>query len=741
MAAPERKVSFVGPYALEQRLGASGGTEVWTARKNDDNTVVALKIVRDSTHNPLANFHHELQAAQALEHPGLVHIHEFGPSEKGFFLACELIHGPSLAVLLPRLAVKRNPLSAAIVAHIGLSVADALAYALAEANLDGLSIRLVHRHVSPHDLLIDPSGRVVLTDLGVPANDVIPGERAVPLRGKPGYLAPEQVRDGVADPRSDVFSLAVVLHECATLTPLFASPDAQASLEAVATRDPRLLSDLILGFPLSLAKVIHKALAKDPAERYESAAAFASALREVLSAIPGSAEAQAALAGMVSANFKPGSFQTPRTSSRLAEPDAERTAISHAPAEPRPSLGDLQKRSVPPPLTTDPGSRRSIPGASTDPGTKRNSRAPSLLTLAQSASLDSEETQDPASEEPTGALALGGPTPNEADVLESIGEVTQNAPPDFLAAIAPRVEPETSELKPASGTAWPIAMDSAPLAPESVDRVREEVSQKVVTHRSKTTTRAPRSGPSAWLVSLAEMLEDPDRRRPLWIAGGVIILALVLVLVLRGSSSRHDEALRALYEKQAYDQVEAYFVEHSGSFRVPEVAFELAADARSRRLGGPGIPIPGEAEPEASPAAEDEANEIPALPPENDAPAPRPKPTAAPVNDEITVPDEIPEPPATTKADKKVRAKAKKQMQAGQRAQAAGDLVEAEKAFLRCLDAWENAACHLHLAMVYRQIGTEQQVGTHLERYLLLYPNAPQADLIKERIAKARGQR
>lgn len=777
MAAPERKVSFVGPYALEQRLGASSGTEVWTARKSEDNSVVALKIVRDSTHNPLASFNHELEAAQGLEHPNLVRIHEYGPSEKGFFVASELIHGPSLAALLPRLAVKRTPLSAAIVAHIGVSVADALAHGLTSANLDGLSIRLIHRHVSPHDILIDPSGRVVLSDLGVPANDPVPGERPIPLRGKPSYLSPEQVADGMADARSDVFSLGVVLHECATLTPLFGAEDAQGSLDAIREREPRLLTDMILGFPLALSKVVQRALSKDPAERFDSAVVMAAAIREVLSAIPGSAEAQAALAQMVSSNFKPGSFQVGRTnSSKLNEPDAERTtitgpgAVTGAPGEPKTAVHEsVPRRSIPgavtdpanrrsipgavtdpasrrsiPGATTDPSSRRSIPSFSTDPGSKRASnapRAPSLLSLAASAASELEDTHDPASEEPTGALALSAPPPNEADILESIGEVTQNAPADYLAAIAPREEPQTSELKPDSAAAWPISADSAPLSQESVDRVRDEVRPKgSVTHRSKTSTGAP-SGPlTVRLSALSEMLEDPARRLPLLIGLGVTILLLVLVLALRGSSSRFDEELRGLYEKQDYAGVEAYFLAHMGDFRVPETAFELATDARVRRLGGAGLPVQLGEGAQPAPSAEPEEGEVadpPPLPPET---APKPKNAAPAGGDEIVVPQEIPEPPATTKADKKIRARAKKLTQAALKAQAAGDLVEAEKGFLRCLDAWENAACHLHLAMVYRQIGTEQQVAAHLERYLILYPEAPQTDLIKERIAKARGR-
>lgn len=277
-----------------------------------------------------------------------------------------------------------------------------------------------------------------------------------------------------------------------------------------------------------------------------------------------------------------------------------------------------------------------------------------------------------------------------------------------------------------------------------------------------------------------EVAEDPERRKTAIIFISALVLLAILWGMIAGPSRRHDDALRAAYEEQRYEDAERYFLAHLDDFKYPESAFDLAVNARLRRLGVPldaiaahdtiatqdasaaegeeGAAEPAEApavpsepaspEPPASEAAPAEgaaAEDAPAVeaapsaeaaPPAAEQPAAAPKPRP-----EIVVPSGVPIPGARSKADKKARADARRAEDAGVRALAGGDLEGAHGAFLRCLSAREHPSCHLRAALVLEKKGVPGEAARHFERYLMLYPEAPQSDEIRERIAIARGQR
>jgi serine/threonine protein kinase len=310
----------VGDYRLLSLLGRGGMAEVWAASRRGPSRFskeVALKLIPapNIETNTVMMFIDEAKAAAALDHPAIVRTFDLGRDRDVAFIAMELVRGPSLNALLAAKAL----LSPAIIAHIGERIASALDYAHRRASLDGRLLRLVHRDVSPQNVLIDAHGNVRLSDFGI-ARTAIQGHlsAAGTLRGKPGYMSPEQVRAQTLDVRSDLFSLGIVLHECVTLERLFGRRTVQASIASVLTHEPPLLSEEYPGFPEPLARIIEQLLAKETDERFQTAEDVVRAFEEVGRTLPGWASVTRDLEAVITDRFGPGAFDLDLT--RLVDP-------------------------------------------------------------------------------------------------------------------------------------------------------------------------------------------------------------------------------------------------------------------------------------------------------------------------------------------------------------------------------------------------------------------------------------
>lgn len=308
----------VGPYTLLFRLGKGGMGEVWCARTTGSATgmgdftkLVALKLLRGAEEGSNASvmFFDEAKVAAALQHVSIVPTLDLGAADGAFYLAMEMIRGPSLTALLQRLALRKTPPAPALVAYVGERIASALDYAHERAELQGRKLRLVHRDISPHNVLLDPSGNVLLSDFGVARTAVQDHlSRVGTVRGKPSYMAPEQVSGGEVDGRTDVFALGTVLYEMASLKRLFGRGDPMRSMRAVLEDQPRSLTALVPDFPEPLARVIHTALEKRPSDRFQSASELAQALAERSRSLPGAPTVQRDLAALVAELFPVGAF-------------------------------------------------------------------------------------------------------------------------------------------------------------------------------------------------------------------------------------------------------------------------------------------------------------------------------------------------------------------------------------------------------------------------------------------------
>jgi serine/threonine protein kinase len=246
---------------------------------------VALKrILPELAQDPrfVAMFCDEARISAPLCHPNIVQVIDFGESQGELFMAMEYVEGVSLAKLLRHVSGRRErfPLAAALfIAH---EVLSGLAFAHSAFDENGNPLHIVHRDVSPGNVLIGRAGDVKLADFGIVRSAYVdrrtyPGE----LKGKVGYMSPEQVMGVEVDPRSDLFTVGIILCEMLIARPLFSGQNEFDILTKIYEADVSALDRYGADLPASVRDVLHRALAKAPADRFENAQDFANALRHI----------------------------------------------------------------------------------------------------------------------------------------------------------------------------------------------------------------------------------------------------------------------------------------------------------------------------------------------------------------------------------------------------------------------------------------------------------------------------
>src|SRR6266568_1795760 len=252
--------------------------EVWRGMDLVLDRPVAVKLLRaEYAHHAevLARFRAEARHAAALSHPAIAQVYDYGEPdhERAPFLVMELVDGPALTQVLAG-----GPLEPARV----LDVVAQVAAGLAAAHAAGVT----HRDIKPGNLLVDPSGRVKITDFGIAsAAGSAPLTRTGTLLGTPAYLAPERLTGASAGPASDLYSLGMVAYQCLA----GALPFTGTAVEVALAHQTRPLPPLPPAVPWHVAALVDDLTAKDPAARPGNAyevAARAAALRAVVDAAP-----------------------------------------------------------------------------------------------------------------------------------------------------------------------------------------------------------------------------------------------------------------------------------------------------------------------------------------------------------------------------------------------------------------------------------------------------------------------
>src|SRR5262245_57615910 len=269
----ERAPIYYGRYELLSELGRGTSGVVYKAFDPKLDRLVALKILRpeltsleESGVGYKQRFHQEAVAAGRLTHPAIVAVHDVGEAEGRPFMVMEYIEGGTLADLL----LGGQPLPLAEAVEIVLQVCAALDYAHRHG--------VVHRDIKPRNILVGP-GVTKVTDFGTArilgASHTLTGT----MLGTPAYMSPEMVRGQAADPRSDLFSLGVVLYEAVTGVNPFNAADLAAVLYRIVNINAPSVRHHHAELPPALDRVLRHALAKEPETRFASATDFAGALR------------------------------------------------------------------------------------------------------------------------------------------------------------------------------------------------------------------------------------------------------------------------------------------------------------------------------------------------------------------------------------------------------------------------------------------------------------------------------
>jgi serine/threonine protein kinase len=267
----------LGRYQLLSRLAVGGMAEVYLARQGElsgfKTLVVVKKVLPHLAQKPdfINMFLDEARIASMLDHPNVVRISEVGRTETEYFLAMELVQGKALAAILQQGERAKTPLPHTLGALIVANAAAGLHHAHQLTDGAGTLLHLVHRDVSPQNVMVSFEGSVKVIDFGIArALGRLGDTSSGSLKGKLGYMAPEQARGEPIDARADIFSLGVVLWECIAGRRLFLRENELATLRAVVYEPIPKVSTYAKVDPV-LEIIIEHALARDLEERFQTA--------------------------------------------------------------------------------------------------------------------------------------------------------------------------------------------------------------------------------------------------------------------------------------------------------------------------------------------------------------------------------------------------------------------------------------------------------------------------------------
>ncbi|MGF1467668.1 MAG: serine/threonine-protein kinase [Sandaracinaceae bacterium] len=283
-----REGSKVGGYRVLSRLNEGGMATLYLARSDErpDGPPVALKVLQSRLAKDaqfVRMFVDEALISIRIRHPNVVRVDELGDAFGTPYLVMEYIHGASLSELLRALARGGRALRPAVAAAIAGRVADGLHGAHETRSEDGEILNVVHRDVSPQNVLLSADGGVRLLDFGIAkARGRRERTEAGVIKGKVRYMAPEQARGLPLDRRTDIYALGVVLWEMLTVHRYVARGPDNEVIERVRSPIPRSARDLIPDLPVELDEVLLSALAPLPENRPPTAQAFREALERAI---------------------------------------------------------------------------------------------------------------------------------------------------------------------------------------------------------------------------------------------------------------------------------------------------------------------------------------------------------------------------------------------------------------------------------------------------------------------------
>lgn len=298
----------VGRYELLGEIATGGMAEIFLAREAEGPDAGAQRVVKRILPHLARQtefvemFLHEAKLLARIRHPNVVVVRDLIATDDGLYLVMDLVEGWSVTAILRVLEVADQRVDPAAAAWIAAEAAAGLHAAHELQDDTGRSLGVVHRDVSPHNIMVGPDGAVTLLDFGIAkAADRASHTATGDVKGKVEYMSPEQCRGEALDRRTDIFSLGVVLYELSTSRRLFKRNGALAAMRAVCKEPFPFPSELIPGYPEPLERVVMRALARRKEDRFATAGELRAALLDVDTSLcgagPAARERTAALLG------------------------------------------------------------------------------------------------------------------------------------------------------------------------------------------------------------------------------------------------------------------------------------------------------------------------------------------------------------------------------------------------------------------------------------------------------------
>ena len=481
-----------GQYVLVEKIATGGMAEVWKARMRGvegfQKIVAIKKILPHLSDNQdfIEMFVDEAKLAAQLNHNNIIHIYDLGKIQSSYYIAMEYIDGYDLKTILRRGEDRGHPMTVELALFIASKLASALDYAHRKKDFEEKEMGLVHRDVSPQNVLVSQEGDIKLCDFGIAkAASKASHTQAGALKGKLQYMSPEQAWGRTIDRRSDIFALATVLFEMLTNRKLFTGDNELSILEQVRearVQPPSLYNDEVTP---EIDKAVIKALQKDPANRYQTAGEMARDLDAILY------------------SFKP----TP-TSADLA-------IYMHRLSTPEPEPFDTAATMIDTPLPVVPTPAPPTPppaptpvaafAAAATPAATIATPMPAAAAAVASANYDTPSYEQPKSGKspmPIIAIALlvvGGLAFGAWYMLKGKGTTPATASATTTAApAATTAAPITGTIAPVAGTTDTAATGTlAPAATASIDPslVDQEVARRIAAERARLAAEAARTTP------------------------------------------------------------------------------------------------------------------------------------------------------------------------------------------------------------------------------------------------------
>ena len=265
-------------YILVEKIASGGMAEIHLAYKEGldgfEKYLVIKKVLPNlaSQKSFVSMFLNEAKLAAQLNHPNIVQIYELGKAKDVHFIAMEFVHGRDMRQVFPRTVARGIPFPMEYALKIVSDVCEGLHYAHTKTDSFGRPLNIVHRDITPENILVSFEGSVKITDFGIAkAATQIEHTKAGEIKGKLSYMSPEQCGGENLDPRSDIFTLGTILYEWLTGYKLFSGDNEAAIIRSILESKiypPSFFKDDI---PSDVEKIVMKCIEPDPSNRYSDA--------------------------------------------------------------------------------------------------------------------------------------------------------------------------------------------------------------------------------------------------------------------------------------------------------------------------------------------------------------------------------------------------------------------------------------------------------------------------------------